>query len=69
VSGNDNINTLKYPPLSPDELKDAHGYNNIVRVVVTQNGIYGLSKDGGWIGFKPLSHTANTPQAGSGGER
>jgi hypothetical protein len=54
MADNDNISALKYPPLPPDELKDARGYDNIVRVVVTRNGVYGLARDGGWIGLHPL---------------
>lgn len=54
---NDNISALTYPPLPPDELRDAHGFDNIVRVVVTQHGVYGRSKDAGWVRFVPLSET------------
>lgn len=52
---NDNTSALKYPPLPPAELKDAHSYENIERVVITQNGVYGLVRDGGWIKFEPLA--------------
>lgn len=55
MSANDNTNVLQYPPLSPEELKDAHSYNDVERVVVTQHGVYLLSKGGGWVGVKPLS--------------
>lgn len=33
-------------------------FDNIVRVVVTQHGVYGRSKDGGWVRFVPLSETS-----------
>lgn len=52
---NDNIDPEMYPPLPPDELRDAHGYNNLDRVVVTQNGVYGRSKGGGWVRLQPLA--------------
>lgn len=56
MTANDNTNVLQYPPLDPAELKDAHAYNDVERVVVTQHGVYLLrSKNGGWVGVKPLS--------------
>lgn len=51
---NDNTDPLRYPPLPPEELKDAHGYENLERVVVTQNGVYGRKRDGGWVALRPL---------------
>jgi hypothetical protein len=45
-----------YPPISPEELVNAHGFNNIVRVVLTQNGVYGLTQQGQWIEFRPLKN-------------
>lgn len=55
---NDNIDTNLYPPLPPDELKDAHAYETFDRVVVTQHGVYGRSKNGGWVGLKPLAEVS-----------
>ena len=55
MSANDNTNVLLYPPLLPAELKDAHAYDDVERVVVTQHGVYLLSKGEGWVGVKPLS--------------
>lgn len=55
---NDNIDTNRYPPLPPDELRYAHGYDNLDRVVVTQNGVYGRSSGGGWVRLMPLAEIA-----------
>lgn len=55
---NDNIDTNRFPPLPPDELRDAHGYDNLDRVVVTQNGVYGRSNGGGWVRLQPLAEIA-----------
>jgi hypothetical protein len=52
---NDNTSALLYPPLPPEELRNCHAYENLVRVVVTQHGVYGLAKDGGWIRLMPLA--------------
>jgi hypothetical protein len=52
---NDNIDTNRYPPLSPDELRDCHSYENLDRVVVTQNGVYGRSSGGGWVRLQPIA--------------
>jgi hypothetical protein len=44
-----------YPAVAPDELRNAHGYENMNRVVVTQKGVYGRTNDGRWIELRPLS--------------
>lgn len=43
-----------YPPLPPAELADAHGFENLTRVVVAQHGVYGR-RDGNWFQLVPLS--------------
>lgn len=55
-TGNDNIDLKQFPPLPPDELRGAYGYDNIDRVVVTRSGVYGLASGGGWIKFQPQGH-------------
>lgn len=50
MPGND-----RYPPLPEHELRDAHGFDNIERVVVTQHGVYGRRRDGTWAQFVPLA--------------
>lgn len=55
---NDNTDAAMYPPLPPEELKDAHAFENLDRVVVTQHGVYGRRKDSGWFRLQPLSEVA-----------
>ena len=57
---NDNTNLEMYPPLPPEELRDAHAFENLERVVVTQNGVYGRSKGGGWVRLQPLAEVNQT---------
>lgn len=52
---NDNVDTNLYPPLASEELKNAHAYENLDRVVVTQHGVWGRSAGGGWIRLQPLA--------------
>lgn len=52
---NDNVDTNRYPPLPPDELRDCHSYETLDRVVVTRNGVYGRSVGGGWIRLQPIA--------------
>lgn len=52
---NDNTDATMYPPLPPEELKDAHAFENLDRVVVTQHGVYGRRKDSGWFRLQPLA--------------
>ena len=54
MADNDNVHMGEYPPVASDDLIDAHAYNNIGRVVVTQTGVYGLTANGGWIRFVPI---------------
>lgn len=52
---NDNTDPEMYPPLPPGELKDAHAFENLDRVVVTQHGVYGRRKDSGWFRLQPIA--------------
>lgn len=52
---NDNIDANLFPPLPRDEIEDAIGFDNLERVVVTQNGVYGRSKGGGWVRLQPIA--------------
>lgn len=54
---NDNIDTKLYPPLPPEELRDAHAFENLDRVVVTQHGVYARRRDGGWFQLRAHATT------------
>jgi hypothetical protein len=45
-----------YPPVPPDDLVGAHAFEGVFdRIVVTQTGVYGRTKEGRWTQLKPLS--------------
>jgi len=43
-----------WPPVADEELKNCHSYENLQRVVVTQNHIFALAVDGHWLELRPL---------------
>lgn len=44
-----------YPPVQNGELVNCHSFENIERVVVTENHVFGRTNDGDWIELKPKS--------------
>lgn len=56
----------QFPPLPPEELEHALTFHNVVRVVVTQNGVYGQNKRGSWVEFKPLATLLSTESSQNG---
>lgn len=52
-SGDSRLKDNLYPPISPDELVNASGYEIFDRIVATQNaGVYGRTTDCRWIKVK-----------------
>jgi len=41
-----------YPPVPDDELVNCRAYENLDRVVVTSNAVFGREKNGNWIKLK-----------------
>jgi len=44
-----------YPPVPNNELVNCMSFEDIERVVVTREGVYGRRKEGGWIKFCPTT--------------
>jgi hypothetical protein len=51
-----------YPPIPESELRDCHSFNDLTRVVVTENAVYARYRVGGWFKLMPKSEARASGQ-------
>jgi hypothetical protein len=42
-----------YPPIPEDQLRDCHSFEDLTRVVVTEDAVYARYRVGGWFRLMP----------------